>query len=166
MKKNFHSFITFSVIVMLIAVMALSLFSCAKNETGDNKNDTDTQSNVVDVDDESKSEESVDESKPDEKKEISLTIEVTNKAGEKTETTIKTTAENLGDALVEAGIAEGTTDQYGLFITTVNGEIADYSADSSYWALYKDGEYLMTGASSTPIADGEHYELVYESYAG
>ena len=61
---------------------------------------------------------------------------------------------------------EGTTDEYGLYITTVDGELADYSADQSYWAISKDGEYLMTGASSTNIADGEHYELTYTVYAG
>ena len=36
--------------------------------------------------------------------------------------------------------------------------------EQAYWALYKDGAYSMTGVDTTPIADGEHYELVKESY--
>ena len=93
--------------------------------------------------------------------EITITIAVTNKAGETTEQEVKTTARMLDIALVESGIVESNYDDYGLYILTVNGETADYSVDQSYWAMSKDGEYLMTGASSTPIADGEHYELVY-----
>ncbi len=93
--------------------------------------------------------------------EITITIAVTNKAGETTEQEVKTTARMLDIALVESGIVESNYDDYGLYILTVNGETADYSVDQSYWAVSKNGEYLMTGASSTPIADGEHYELVY-----
>lgn len=128
--KNFKSIIRISVLVMLIAVIALPFFSCSKDEgtTGT---------------------------------EITLTIAVTNKAGETVETEIKTTATNLGDALVQSGMVEDNQSDYGLYILTVNGETADYSVDSSYWSLLKDGEYLMTGASQTDIADGEHYELVY-----
>lgn len=93
--------------------------------------------------------------------EITITVAVVNKAGETSEHEIKTEKTNLADALLEAGLVEGTNDQYGLYITTVNGEVADYDADQAYWALSKDGEYLMTSASSTDIADGEHYEITY-----
>lgn len=93
--------------------------------------------------------------------EITITVAVTNKAGETTEQEVKTTARMLDIALVESGIVESNYDDYGLYILTVNGETADYSVDQAYWAVSKNGEYLMTGASSTPIADGEHYELVY-----
>ncbi len=93
--------------------------------------------------------------------EIVITVEVINKAGESVEHEIKTTATTLADALVEAKLVPDVKDKYGLYITEVSGEIADYSADKSYWALSKNGEYLMTGASQTKIADGEHYELTY-----
>ncbi len=97
--------------------------------------------------------------------EITITVAVTNKAGETTEQEITTTATNLADALTGAGIASGTEDQYGLYITTVNGETADYSVDQSFWSITKDGEMLFTGASSTEIADGDHYELTYTVYS-
>ena len=41
----------------------------------------------------------------------------------------------------------------------VNGILADYDVDGTYWGLTKDGEYVMSGADTTYIADGEHYEL-------
>ncbi len=93
--------------------------------------------------------------------EITITVEVINKAGESVEHKLTTTATTLADALVEAGLVWDNQDQYGLYILSVSGEIADYSVDGSYWALSKNGEYLMTGASKTNIADGEHYELTY-----
>jgi len=93
--------------------------------------------------------------------EITITVAVINKAGETTEHSVTTTGTTLADALVDGALVEENYDDYGLFFDTVLGETADYSADQSYWALSKNGEYLMTGASSTPIADGEHYELVY-----
>ena len=93
--------------------------------------------------------------------EITITVAVINKAGETSEHEITTTATDLGTALVESGIVEDNQDSYGLYILTVNGETADWNVDQSYWSLSKDGEALMTGASSTTIADGEHYELTY-----
>ncbi len=133
--KQLKNILKFSAVVMLIAVMALTIVSCSK----DSEEGTATG-------------------------EITITVEVINKAGESTAHEIKTTKTTLADALLEAGIVEGTTDEYGLYITTVDGELADYSVDQSYWAISKDGEYLMTGASSTNIADGEHYELTYTVY--
>lgn len=50
--------------------------------------------------------------------------------------TVKTDAETLGDALLENKLVEGDEGQYGLFLTSVNGIKADYSADGSYWAFY------------------------------
>ena len=73
---------------------------------------------------------------------------------------ITTEADNLGDALVEAALVEGDQTEFGLFITAVDGEIADMAAEE-WWNITKDGEPLMTGVDSTPIADGETYELVF-----
>ncbi|MBQ8539563.1 MAG: DUF4430 domain-containing protein [Ruminococcus sp.] len=89
------------------------------------------------------------------------TIDVKVKAGEKAITvTINTDATNLEDALLGAGLVEGEEGAYGLFIKKVNGIVADYDEDQSYWAIYKDGEYLTTGANETAITSGDNYELV------
>ncbi len=127
-----RSFLKFSVPLILVIIMMFSLFACGRKET-----------------------------ETAEGTEIKITVSVTNKAGETVEQEVTTTGTTLADALIESGIVAENMDDYGLYILTVNGETADYSVDQSYWAVSKNGEYLMTGASSTKIADGEHYELVY-----
>ena len=88
-------------------------------------------------------------------------IKVEVKAGEKSITfTVNTDADTLADALIEYNLIEGEDSAYGIYIKKVNGILADYDVDKHYWSLLKNGEYLMTGADSTVIADGEHYELV------
>ena len=93
-----------------------------------------------------------------------ITVEVEVKAGEESITfTIKTDKETLGEALLEHNLIEGVEGAYGLYVKKVNGILADYDVDQSWWCLYKNGEMMMTGVDTTEIADGEHYELVYES---
>ena len=88
------------------------------------------------------------------------TIEVEVKAEDQSLTfTIKTDKETLADALLEHELIEGEMSSYGIYIKKVNGIVADYDIDKTYWSLSKDGEMSMAGASSVVIADGEHYEL-------
>ncbi|MCM1054397.1 MAG: DUF4430 domain-containing protein [Bacteroides sp.] len=90
----------------------------------------------------------------------SVTIKVEVAAEDRSVTlTVHTDKDNLGDALLENELVSGDESEYGLYIKFVNGMEADYDKDGTYWAISRDGEYLMTGADSTPIADGEHYEL-------
>ena len=70
----------------------------------------------------------------------------------------QTDAEYLGEVLKENALADGTMGQYGLFIETVDGETAD-TLKQQWWCITKNGEKLMTSADTTPIADGEQYEL-------
>ena len=94
----------------------------------------------------------------------SKTVVVEVVAGEQSiEFTIHTDKANLGDALLEHKLVEGEESQYGLYIKKVNGILADYDVDKTYWGLYKNGEMMMTGVSSTEFSGGEHYELVLES---
>ena len=89
------------------------------------------------------------------------TVQVEVNAEDKSITfTIKTDAETLADALTAHALIEGEESQYGIYVKKVNGIFADYDVDGYYWSLLKNGEYLMTGADTTVIADGEHYELV------
>ncbi len=90
------------------------------------------------------------------------TVQVEVVAEEKSVTfTIHTDKETLGDALLEHNLITGENGPYGLYIKTVNGILADYDINQTYWALNKNGEASMTGVDGTKIADGEHYELVY-----
>lgn len=91
----------------------------------------------------------------------SITVTVEVQANEKTVVfTLHTDSTILGDALIEHGLIAGEESEYGLYVKQVNGIIADYDADQTYWGFYKGGEYMMTGVDATEIADGEHYELV------
>ena len=95
------------------------------------------------------------------KGEKTVTVEV--KAGEDSITfTIKSDEKYLGDALTAHGLIEGEMGAYGLYVKKVNGMLADYDVDQSWWGFYKNGEYMMVGVDSAEFASGEHYELVYE----
>ena len=76
--------------------------------------------------------------------------------------TIHTDKATLGEALFEHGLIVGEEGPYGLYVKFVNGIEADYDKDQTYWALYKNGVYMMSGVDTTNIADGEHYELSKE----
>ena len=124
----------------LVLIMAFSLLSCAKEKT-------DVWSDALYVSDTTLGE-----------GDKVITVEVT--ADEKTIIfTVNTDSENLGDALLECGLAEGEDGPYGLYIKKVNGILADYDVDRHYWAVSKEGIDLMTGTESEIISGGEHYEI-------
>ena len=91
------------------------------------------------------------------------TVKVVVKAEKQSITfTLHTDKDTLGEALMEHGLISGEDGMYGLYIKFVNGIEADYDKDKSYWAFYKNGEYMMSGVDTTVITNGEHYELVKE----
>ena len=91
-----------------------------------------------------------------------VTVDVEVQMEEKSITlTIASDKTVLGDILLEHEVIEGEEGQYGLYIKSVNGVRADYDKDKAYWAIYQDGEYLMSGVDFTEVSDGAHYELVY-----
>ncbi len=88
------------------------------------------------------------------------TVQVEVKAEEQSVTfTIKTDADTLGAALKEHDLIAGEEGAFGLYVKTVNGILADYDVDQTYWSLTKNGEMMMLGVDGVTIADGEHYEL-------
>ena len=74
--------------------------------------------------------------------------------------TIKSDAETVGAALLALNLIAGEESQYGLYVKTVNGMLADYDVDQTYWGFFKNGEYMSTGVDATAFADGDQYELV------
>lgn len=92
-----------------------------------------------------------------------ITIEVVNKAAESTVYELSTDAEFLRQAMEEAeGLTfEGTEGEFGLMISTVNGEVADFSVDGSYWSFFVNEEYCNYGIESQPVADGDAFKIVY-----
>ena len=93
--------------------------------------------------------------------EKTITVAVTHKDGTQKEFTYETTEEHLGAVLLAEGLVEGETGEYGLMISAVDGEVADWNVDKSYWALFIGEEYATTGADGIVLTDGGAYSLVY-----
>lgn len=92
-----------------------------------------------------------------------ITIEVINSADESTVYELNTDAEYLRQAMDEAeGLTyDGTESEYGMMISTVNGEVADYNVDGSYWSFYVNGEYCNYGIDTQPVVDGDAFVIEY-----
>lgn len=75
--------------------------------------------------------------------------------------TIKTDKTTVADALTEHELISGEEGAYGLYVKYVNGMFADYDTDKSYWSFLINGEYAMTGVSSTEINESDTYKLEY-----
>ena len=91
----------------------------------------------------------------------SFTLEIVHGDGSSKVININSDDEYLGEALQLLGLIQGENNQFGLYITTVDGEDAIYEENGAYWALYVDGEYAQQGIDLTPIVDGGSYSLVY-----
>ena len=90
-----------------------------------------------------------------------ISVTVVHKDGAEKVFSYSTEAEYLGTVLLAESLIEGEEGAYGLMITAVDGEIADWNVDQSYWALYIGEDYATTGVDTTPVTDGGDYSLVY-----
>lgn len=90
-----------------------------------------------------------------------FTVTVQHKDGTEKVFTYQSDEEYLGAVLLAEGLIQGDESEFGLMVTTVDGETADYSVDQSYWALYIGEDYATTGADQTPIHDGDAFKWVY-----
>jgi hypothetical protein len=75
--------------------------------------------------------------------------------------TINTDKKTVGEALVENDLIAGDEGAYGLYVKKVNGIVADYDVNQSYWAFYINGEMAMTGVDMTDIDETAIYRLEY-----
>lgn len=90
-----------------------------------------------------------------------FTVTVVHKDGTEKEFSYDSDEEYLGTVLQNAGLIQGEEGPYGLMISTVDGELADWNVDQGYWALYIGEDYATTGIDLTPIHDGDSFSLVY-----
>lgn len=90
-----------------------------------------------------------------------ITVTVIHSDGNEKVFTYHTDAEFLGEVILSEGLVVGEDGPYGLYIKEVDGESAVYEVDGAYWSLLIGTEYAMTGADTTPIADGDAFTLVY-----
>ena len=87
---------------------------------------------------------------------------VVDKDGNETKFVIHTDKTTVGDALLEHGLIEGDAGDYGLYVKKVNGILADYDVDQTYWAFYINGEYAMSGVDVTDVTEGAAYTFKVE----
>ena len=72
-----------------------------------------------------------------------------------------TDGEKLSDALAEAGIISEDEAAAG-FVTTVNGETADWDKDAAWWCLTDaSGEMTAVGVADIQLHDGDSYAFAY-----
>lgn len=138
--KQFKNKLFASVLCMvLIVAMALSMTACTNNNASDDANAG--QEQVASK---------------------SFTFEVVDKDGNTETFNITTDKTTVGEALLEEGLIAGENGQYGLYVTEVNGIVADYNVDGTYWAFYVDGAYASSGVDTTDIVDGSTYSFKVE----
>ena len=136
-KTSMQRWLSFILCVVLIAAMALTTLGCDKTETPETPY---TGAPTV------KGEGAT-----------VFNFSVVDKDGVETKFEIHTDKTTVGEALLELGLIEGDMGDYGLYVKKVNGILADYNVDGTYWAFYVDGEYGMTGVDMTPIEPGKAY---------
>ncbi len=90
---------------------------------------------------------------------VAFNFSVVDKDGNETKFVIHTDKTTVGDALLEHGLIEGDAEDYGLYVKKVNGILADYDVDRTYWGFYVDGEYAMSGVDTTNIEEGKNYSF-------
>lgn len=163
MKKNLKSFVA----LLLLTLCVASLCSCTTTEAPE------TTPEASDTIDASLSTGSTEAELPElwktaiytENKEFGsgnkkITVEVT--AGEKSVVfTVNTDKNTVGEALIEHGLIAGEEGEYGLYVKTVNGILADYDIDQSYWSFFIGEDLAPTGVDSTEISEATPYKLVY-----
>ncbi len=93
----------------------------------------------------------------------SITIEVVDSSQKTTSYDVKTDAEFLRQAMDETdGLTySGEEGDYGIMLSTVNDERADYEKDGAYWSVMVNGEYGNYGIDDQPVTDGDVYQIVY-----
>ena len=140
MKQFKNKLFTSVLCMVLIVAMALSMTACTNN-TADNGSAGQEQTQTA---------------------EQSFTFEVVDKDGNTETFQITTTKATVGEALLDEGLIAGEDSQYGLYVTEVNGIVADYNVDQTYWAFYVDGAYASSGVDTTDVVDGSTYSFKVE----
>ncbi len=86
---------------------------------------------------------------------------VTYQDGKTKDFVYKTEEKFLGPVLRKEGLVEGHVDGGSFFIDAVDGLVADYSVNESWWKVLEDGEQVLVGVDELAIKDGGTYQLVY-----
>ena len=97
-----------------------------------------------------------------EQSKVQVEFTVTGADGESTVFPLEVTdGEKLSDALAEAGLIS-TEEAAAGFVTTVNGETADWDKEKAWWCLTDAaGEMTTVGVGDIALHDGDSYAFTY-----
>ena len=133
------------VCLMLIAAISFSIVGCQNKETPKTP-DTTEQGEVTTLGEGA----------------LPFNFNVVDGEGNVTKYVINTDKTIVGEALIEHSLIEGDEGDFGLYVKKVNGILADYDVDGTYWAFYENGAYASKGVDQTTVVIGATYEFKVE----
>lgn len=139
--------------LLLVAALALGMTACQNNKDDNPSDISSLDSSVADTSSKDEGPQKVGVG------ETEFAFRVTDLEGNTTEFIVCTDKTIVGEALLDAKLIEGEEGQYGLYVKKVNGILADYDVDKTYWGFFIDGEYAMSGVDQTSIQAGKTYEF-------
>lgn len=75
---------------------------------------------------------------------------------------VHTDEKTVGEALDDEDLIETEERDYGMYVSEVNGDEADYVGEGEYWALFVDGEYCSESIDSLKIDNDAVYLMRIE----
>ena len=90
-----------------------------------------------------------------------VTVTVTYDDGHTKDFTYDTEESYLGPLLRNQELVTGHEDAGSFFIDGVDGLVADYSVNESWWKVLENGEQVLVGVDEIALKDGGTYQLVY-----
>lgn len=150
--------------LFIALILTLSLFACAKQEVPE------TTANEVTESTEAQTAPDLEDTTAVETEAVEIgegatkfTFTAVFSDGTQKVYNVSTDKKTVGEALQELNVIAGEEGTYGLYVKSVDGVIADYDTDGTYWAFYIDGAYAQTGVDATEIKDGVNYEMRVET---
>ena len=155
--KTMNKFLS---VVLSAALAAGLLAGCGASSSTASSAASSAAASSVAASSEAASSEAASEQAEDAKVKAEFTV--TNADGESQTFTLEVTdGEKLSDALVEAGLISQDEADAG-FVTTVNGETADWDKDQAWWCLTDStGEMTSVGVADIELHDGDSYAFTY-----
>lgn len=87
-----------------------------------------------------------------------IVVEVVHADGASRKFEYDTDAQYLREVLEPAGLIAGDESEFGMFVKTVDGYTVN-DANQEWWCFTRGGGQVDTGVDTTPVADGDHFEI-------
>lgn len=174
-RKTRNTLLARILCMMLIVAMALFTVGCKKDEpetpqsgqetkvtapaTDDSQKESAEDTNAASGEDDAQAGDAASDVTVLGEGKVAFNFTVVDKDGNETKFEIHTDAETVGAALLEHALIEGEESQYGLYVKKVNGILADYDVDQTYWGFFVNDEYAMSGVDTTDIEAGKVYSF-------